>query len=658
MYKVIIVFLLCYTLLDAKLIDASSIDKEKYVLQLSTHREFKHVEQQLNQLIQEELYILHHLDLYQLYVVNLPTLHAAQKKQQELQYISKDSIIKFLPKRVPPRNQKSKQKSFEVILEYDIYVKERPQEHAKTIRRLHRGQTVHITILNNQWAKIVDKEEYFEQHLRPNLSTQNRYKNYEKFEAILESDILIKNAPNSNAKNLKMLRKGTNIHMMILNNEWCKIVGREEYFSKYTTQNTKSTNGAVSMGDFKKALALYQRKDYKHAYLAFEKLFDQNPKQKDINYYLARSATMIGELDIASAAYERLLIADPTLKRAQLELALIYFKQNKFDDAKKIFTEIKSQNPPKAVIQNIDKFLTAIESKRQKSFSKGAFIVGVSYENNIDNRSNRDTFYVPYFDKHFTHSQKKRDGVAHQETLIYNYIYKYSNNMLLNNDFVFFNKGYKRYHDKDNMLIYYNPKLSVVYDKLSVDYGIFASKFWNGKKRYIKNYGLFPKIKYMINDQTTLNAHLKYQKNRYLQEEDKERDGKTTELQLGSFHKLSQNLTLSPKITLSKERKNGGHLDSIDKNFYKAEINANQQVTKKLSFSPKISYKKTDYQDKSVFYFKKQKEKELKTSLGALYQSDFGWLIQGSYDYTNTQSNIDTSNYTTHSASINLIKPF
>ncbi len=97
----------------------------------------------------------------------------------------------------------------------------------------------------------------------------------------------------------------------------------------------------------------------------FEEI-SRNPDNLNNNYRYAKLAEKMGKYYESIAAYERMLIQSPSLDRVKLDLALLYFKVGSMDEAKKLFLEVKSKNPPAQVAQNINKFLAQIDGKNRK----------------------------------------------------------------------------------------------------------------------------------------------------------------------------------------------------------------------------------------------------------------------------------------------------
>ena len=85
------------------------------------------------------------------------------------------------------------------------------------------------------------------------------------------------------------------------------------------------------------AKSFFDSKNYKVSYEIFTALFKNNLDNKQINFYLGRSAFKLKKYDEAYSAYERILIKYPNENRAKLEIARIDFDQKRYQSSKNYF---------------------------------------------------------------------------------------------------------------------------------------------------------------------------------------------------------------------------------------------------------------------------------------------------------------------------------
>lgn len=109
-----------------------------------------------------------------------------------------------------------------------------------------------------------------------------------------------------------------------------------------------------------------------------------NPQNLDANYSYAKLATELGRLDEALAAYERMLIADNSLSRVKLDMALVYVRMQKPAEAEKLLMEVLATNPPETVQENIHLVLKQARSLQKKHRITGVIGGGLHADSNAN----------------------------------------------------------------------------------------------------------------------------------------------------------------------------------------------------------------------------------------------------------------------------------
>ena len=250
--------------------------------------------------------------------------------------------------------------------------------------------------------------------------------------------------------------------------------------------------------EYKKALNTFKKGNYSLSYDEFYKLFLLKMDNIKYNFYLGRSAFELKYYEEAQSIFERILLYKPDSTRTKLELARTYYELDMNKDSIDLFNEIKNQkNIPNEVKEKIDYFLKLNESKMKKHFLSGSFILGASFDDNINNDSFNDSFYIPYYNLNIPANIKESD-ITHNQILSLNYRYKEDDDLLFKIDSFLYNQMYKKHSDKNIQIIGFSPKISKTYNKkIIIDYGIFIDNMWEGKENDLRSYGLNPNIKYI-----------------------------------------------------------------------------------------------------------------------------------------------------------------
>ena len=427
--------------------------------------------------------------------------------------------------------------------------------------------------------------------------------------------------------------------------------------SKATKQNKKFQT------IYKEAVTLFRNKNYKESLKLFDVLFDTKSDDPGINFYMGRNYFELKDYDNALGAYERVLIVSPDSIRTKLEVARCYFLLGMYPESKTLFTEIEKSEIPQSVRKNVQKYLSILEQKLKKHIFGGIFIVGAAYESNINNRADSSNFYIPKYaninNGIFDNSTVDENDMAHQEILLMNHSYILSDTRTLKNDVMMFAKTYKDNSSKNIRLISYSPTYAITHwEKLQVDYSIFYDTLWYGSKHLLSTHGIYPKLKYKLDANKEIGSYFKYQVKRNEQKANENKDSSVKELSLNLKQTLDTKNILMPSITYSTERKKRGELTNVNNDSFSYDLAFTNIYTKKISFSPKFTYKTTNYKQNDTMYLKKQKDKQYQCSFTSTYLHDKGFIVQNVLNYTKNDSNIVSSEYDKYSITFNFIKQF
>lgn len=375
---------------------------------------------------------------------------------------------------------------------------------------------------------------------------------------------------------------------------------------------------------------------------------------------------MLKQYDLAIAAFERVLIVDESSIRTKLEIAKCYFQLKKYKKSKKIFTEVLQNKLPSKVKENVNTYLQAINNKIKKHTLNGSVVLGIDYDSNIYNRANDGIFTIPGLVNtatnqplQVTNSTKDESGLAHQEILVLNHLYKKEDNLHMKNDFILFSKVVFDHHDKDLLLFQYAPSLFIRHNnKVSIDYSLLYNKIWLNKKPLLVNMGLYPKFKYIYSKDILIGGGFKYQKKSNSYNSSKNKDSKIRLAELNVDHIFSKKISFSLYGNYYRERKIQGSLTNIDNDMLNLKLAMTYKYTPKLNISPKIQWYKKRYKEMDPFYLKNQKDSEYQLSLNSMYYHKSNVLINAAYSYTHHKSNIPSSEFNKQSIICNIILPF
>ncbi len=123
--------------------------------------------------------------------------------------------------------------------------------------------------------------------------------------------------------------------------------------------------------------------DYQAAYEELLEALADDPSDPDVAYALGRSAYEIGNYETAVAAFERVLMARPGLRRAKLELARTYLALGHNEVARRFLEQVRATGPPVTVRRNIEAYLREIEEPTNRHSFSGSVTVGYGWDSNV-----------------------------------------------------------------------------------------------------------------------------------------------------------------------------------------------------------------------------------------------------------------------------------
>jgi hypothetical protein len=143
------------------------------------------------------------------------------------------------------------------------------------------------------------------------------------------------------------------------------------------------------------AKKLLEAKRPKEALDLLRPLEAQRAGEIEYDYLLGIAALDAGDAQAAIFALERVLAVNPNYLQARAEIARAYFVLGEKENARREFRTVRSQNPPDAARQTIDRYLSALEPQttRFRAFLEAA----VGYDTNVNSATSRSTIAIPAF---------------------------------------------------------------------------------------------------------------------------------------------------------------------------------------------------------------------------------------------------------------------
>ncbi len=413
---------------------------------------------------------------------------------------------------------------------------------------------------------------------------------------------------------------------------------------------------ATDVEQFDKAMKAYNNKDYKLSAKLFKKLFLNDMTNNRYSFYLGKSYYELGKYNLAISTFERILINKDNT-RAEFEIARIYFKQKNYLEAKKLFEDILTKVKNNNIKKNITNYLNIITNKLNKYSIDGMIMVGISYDSNLNNRANDDTFNIG--NMKYNNTTEKQSSYAIEQLGLLHYSYKKSSRITLQNKLFVSIKTVNDYDEHNLKVLSFNPYVSFLYDtNINIDYGVYFNRIWYGDSLYLNSYGSNLEMNYKESELKSYKVKFNINQKINQIKDYKNNDLNHYELLVSMTNKNTRTFIYSSSIKLMSDKairnsKIAVDYDAINFKFAIKKIYQNRYI-----LMPYISYQLKRYSDENNIYNKKQSDDELNIVATGLYVLNKSQSLQTSIGYYDVDSNIDSSEYDKYKCSFYLINKF
>ena len=142
-----------------------------------------------------------------------------------------------------------------------------------------------------------------------------------------------------------------------------------------------------------RARRLLQEKNPQAAYRLLQPLESQRAGDPEYDYLLGIAALDSGERERAVFALERVLAVNPNHAQARAEIARAYFEMGEKVNAKREFQNVRATNPPEAVKQTIDRYLSALGVGATQL--SGFLEIGFGWDSNVNSATASSQIAIP-----------------------------------------------------------------------------------------------------------------------------------------------------------------------------------------------------------------------------------------------------------------------
>jgi len=312
----------------------------------------------------------------------------------------------------------------------------------------------------------------------------------------------------------------------------------------------------------------YKKKNFKKSYKILSKLYLTKLSDKELNFYLGRSAYETGHYEIALAAYERVQMMDSGNVRNKLEMARTYFMLKMFEDSEALFKDIlKNPNLPDNVRRNVEIYVSKVAGAQKKSFTYATINVDWMYDSNVEYGGSTTVFgKIP---------ATSDQALQISADLVNLYDIGDKNGFAIRNKISFYMKDYQDMNDFDVQYLGYTPSLVYSEAKYTAEFAIGMDILTLGADDYLHTLSFMPKFEYSHSTTLRSIAYFKFMKKFFQQSAFKNLDASHYELSYGLQKILSPKSYTQVNLVALTESDDGSTPSGNDiVNYDEYKINA------------------------------------------------------------------------------------
>ena len=407
------------------------------------------------------------------------------------------------------------------------------------------------------------------------------------------------------------------------------------------------------------SISLMKQHKAHEAYLLLNKQKKTSPQDW---FLFGMAAKQSGDLLATKHAMQKVIRLDPQRShRAKLELATAQFALEQTDDARRLLNEVKADNPPDNVRQNIDRFLSLIGDKNCHTNNNQRWCANASasviYDSNVNNATTADSIIM--FGLPFDLSD---DAQAQSDTAIrvganFDHIITISDKVAWQSAFSINFTDYSTLDRYDVLQLLastgavyqLNPKTL-----LSVPITAEAVAFTDRGELFSTTFGVSPQLRYKIDEKVSLNLNASISRRHFNNNGDRD----TTSYSFSPSLDFSACDNGTFRIGGSIGRDDSG-IDIFSNDNWQLSGSLFCSLGEGLALSVFGSYGQSDYDQREAAFTEAREENTRSIGANLRYENaENGWDITLGGTYTENDSNLTLYTYDRFQGTATIRKKF
>jgi tetratricopeptide (TPR) repeat protein len=408
---------------------------------------------------------------------------------------------------------------------------------------------------------------------------------------------------------------------------------------------------------YDEALKAYNAGDFTHAYALLSTLWENNPEDAEMNFYLGRSALELKKYDEAGIAFDRVLMINPNHARTRLEMARLYYETKQYEAAQRELNAVMNEQLPQNVQEMALTMQKAIKTQEDPHTFSGALMLSLDYDTNIANDVGRGVTQNV-----FTSINDKRDGWGLAEILLLKHAYDLGEKggWRWESNFLAYNKTVFNESDRNLAVFTLGTGPTYTFESYKVSFLASYAKVNLGSEDYLGAKSFSVNLKKMLSSTLMAEAEISRKTTRY-DDETSTSDFDSTVYSIGlrkSFNEGAWLLSSYLSYTDDKERDTTSVQYGVSKNEWAYKIEISNEIMKGLRGSLAYMYKDIDYNEYDTLLAIQRSDRENYFNAGLSYAIDKQSSVLLNHAYTDRTSNNALGEYTKNVTSLTYVRTF
>ena len=395
-----------------------------------------------------------------------------------------------------------------------------------------------------------------------------------------------------------------------------------------------------------RARRLMQQNNPQAAYQLLEPLESKRAGEVDFDYLLGIAALDSGHRERAVFALERVLAVNPNHAQARAEIARAYFEMGEKENAKREFENVRASNPPEAVKQTIDRYLSALEAGPTR-FS-GFVELGFGHDSNVNSATSANQIAIPALGGIVATlapgGVKQSDNFATAGGGL-NYVYGFSPEWALVAG-VAANAKFNRQHDDfDIATVDGNLGLRWSRDKEAVTAGYQGQDFRVDNADFRRSNGVVAQWQHNYSEYSQVSIFAQAADLGYPTQSPRDSRRTIGGVAFGYGWDEPGKPVVFGSLYGGNEKDKNADFQNLGHKPVGVRFGGQTSVTDRSVLFGLVSYERRVYGADDPFFLVTRRDKQIDLRLGVNYTFSPGWLLVPQVSYTNNQSNIDLNKY-------------